>query len=147
MRAGVWTETGKIAAAGIRATKWVSYHGVALNVCPDLTAFDTIVPCGIQGRAVTSVEGHLHSVAREPTSGTQRMNEERQGGSACAYANVAASERDERAFSRRRAALLRRYCDAIVTAFEGEFGLTVGDTWHALMPLTEGLMDVTTALR
>jgi lipoate-protein ligase B len=55
-RAGVWTESGKIAAAGVRATRWISYHGIALNVCPDMSHFEHIVPCGITGRPVTSVE-------------------------------------------------------------------------------------------
>jgi lipoate-protein ligase B len=56
---GVWTAGGKIAAAGVRATRWVSYHGIALNVCPDLRDFDVIVPCGIVDRSVTSVIAEL----------------------------------------------------------------------------------------
>ena len=55
----MWTDTGKIAAAGVRATRWVSYHGIALNVCPDLRDFDAIVPCGIADRSVTSVSAEL----------------------------------------------------------------------------------------
>ncbi len=60
-RVGVWvTEaaTGaeaKIAALGVRVTRWVSWHGVALNVCPDLTHFSGIVPCGLRGHGVTSL--------------------------------------------------------------------------------------------
>ena len=45
----------KIAAIGIRLRKWVSFHGVSLNVDPDLTAFDGIVPCGIRDYGVTSL--------------------------------------------------------------------------------------------
>ena len=45
----------KIAALGIRLTKWVSYHGLSINVEPDLSHFDGIVPCGISGHGVTSL--------------------------------------------------------------------------------------------
>jgi lipoate-protein ligase B len=51
-----------VAATGVRAKRWVSYHGIALNVCPEMTAFDYIVPCGIADRGVCSVE-QLHSQA------------------------------------------------------------------------------------
>lgn len=56
---GVWTERGKIAAMGIRVSAGVSLHGFALNVNTDLSFFDLIVPCGIQGRSVTSMQDHL----------------------------------------------------------------------------------------
>ena len=45
----------KIAALGIRLRKWVSFHGMAINVEPDLSHFDGIVPCGIAGHGVTSL--------------------------------------------------------------------------------------------
>lgn len=45
----------KIAAIGIRLRKWVSFHGISINVEPDLTHFDGIVPCGITGHGVTSL--------------------------------------------------------------------------------------------
>lgn len=59
-RVGVWVKTGggteaKIAAIGVRIRKWVSYHGVALNVDPQLSHFEGIVPCGIDGFGVTSL--------------------------------------------------------------------------------------------
>jgi lipoyl(octanoyl) transferase len=48
---GVWTETSngtaKIAAIGVRVRRWVSYHGLAINVAPDLSHFNGIVPCGL----------------------------------------------------------------------------------------------------
>ena len=56
---GVWVGQGKIAALGIAVTRWVSYHGFALNVSPDLEHFRTIVPCGIRDRAVTSLSAVL----------------------------------------------------------------------------------------
>ena len=62
-RSGVWVrdEKGdrKIAAIGIRVAKAVTMHGFALNVCPDLTAFDQIIPCGIADAEVTSMEKEL----------------------------------------------------------------------------------------
>ena len=45
----------KIAAIGVRLRRWVSFHGVAINVDPDLAHFDGIVPCGIRGHGVTSL--------------------------------------------------------------------------------------------
>jgi lipoic acid synthetase len=52
---GVWTESGKIAAIGVRVSRGVSTHGFALNIKPEMEYFDHIVPCGIEGRRVTSV--------------------------------------------------------------------------------------------
>jgi lipoyl(octanoyl) transferase len=45
----------KIAALGIRLRRWVSFHGVSLNVEPDLDHFSGIVPCGVEGHGVTSL--------------------------------------------------------------------------------------------
>jgi len=59
---GVWTPTkgaegatAKIAAMGVRVRKWVTMHGLALNVDPEMSHFELIVPCGLHGRAVTSM--------------------------------------------------------------------------------------------
>jgi lipoyl(octanoyl) transferase len=52
---GVWVSGRKIAAIGIKVSKWITMHGFALNVCPDLTGFDRIVPCGIIDRSVGSM--------------------------------------------------------------------------------------------
>ncbi len=53
----------KIAAIGVRVSRWVSLHGIALNVNPDLSHFDTIVPCGLTGRGVTSLSRELRGQA------------------------------------------------------------------------------------
>jgi lipoic acid synthetase len=52
---GVWVGQEKIAAIGVAVSRWVTYHGLSLNVSADLGGFDMIVPCGIAGAAVTSV--------------------------------------------------------------------------------------------
>lgn len=56
LRAGPgWSREDKIAAIGVKVRKWVSFHGISLNVEPDLTHFGGIVPCGIQEHGVTSL--------------------------------------------------------------------------------------------
>ena len=61
---GVWLDVGtpfarKICAMGIRSSRWVTMHGFALNVNTDLGYFDNIIPCGIRGKAVASMESEL----------------------------------------------------------------------------------------
>jgi lipoyl(octanoyl) transferase len=59
---GVWVgeePARKICAMGVRVARWVSMHGLALNVTTNLAHFDLIVPCGLAGRAVTSLEREL----------------------------------------------------------------------------------------
>lgn len=61
---GVWLDVGtpfarKICAMGVKASRWVTMHGFALNINTDLSYFEHIVPCGIQGKAVTSLEKEL----------------------------------------------------------------------------------------
>ena len=61
---GVWLDVGtpfarKICAMGVRASRWVTMHGFALNVNSDLGYFDNIIPCGIRGKAVTSLNVEL----------------------------------------------------------------------------------------
>ena len=61
---GVWLDVGtpfarKICAMGVRASRWVTMHGFALNVNADLGYFDHIIPCGIRGKAVTSLQVEL----------------------------------------------------------------------------------------
>ena len=63
-RVGVWVtrpdkgvlKEDKIAAIGVRVSKWVSFHGISLNIMPDLSHYDGIVPCGITDQGVTSFE-------------------------------------------------------------------------------------------
>lgn len=52
---GVWVGGDKIAAIGVKASSWITMHGFALNVDPDLTRFDRIIPCGIFHKGVTSI--------------------------------------------------------------------------------------------
>jgi len=59
-RVGIWTDDNgveaKIGAIGVRVRRWVTFHGFAVNVAPDLTHFDGIVPCGLPEFAVTSLQ-------------------------------------------------------------------------------------------
>ena len=62
---GVWLDVGtpfarKICALGVRTSRWVTMHGFALNVNTNLGYFDNIIPCGIKGKAVTSIEAELN---------------------------------------------------------------------------------------
>lgn len=53
---GVWAGACKIAAVGVHVRRWVTLHGVAINITPDLSPFDLINPCGLVGMRVTSVQ-------------------------------------------------------------------------------------------
>lgn len=59
-RVGIWVVTPfgeeKVAAIGVRVSKWISYHGIAINVAPDLNHFSGIVPCGLPEFGVTSLQ-------------------------------------------------------------------------------------------
>ena len=55
-RTGVWTAGRKIASIGVHAKRWVTWHGFALNVSNSLEGFELIVPCGLQGVTMTSVQ-------------------------------------------------------------------------------------------
>ena len=52
---GVWIEGKKVAAIGIKVRRWITMHGFAINICPDLTGFQDIIPCGIKDKPVGSL--------------------------------------------------------------------------------------------
>jgi lipoyl(octanoyl) transferase len=60
---GVWVEGYKIAAIGIKVSRWITYHGFAINVCPDLSGFAEIIPCGIANKPVGSLEQFLPNIS------------------------------------------------------------------------------------
>lgn len=59
---GVWVNDRKVAAIGIKVSRWITMHGFALNVCPDLSGFEQIVPCGIADKAVGSLEQFIPGI-------------------------------------------------------------------------------------
>ena len=106
---GVWTGGRKIASIGVHAKQWVTWHGFALNVTTELSAFDLIIPCGIAGVVMTSVAAELdaRTHGRTDAQGDERTSgraDERTGGHA-AVPDLAAAVRE-----------------AVVRAFEVVFG-------------------------
>jgi lipoyl(octanoyl) transferase len=69
---GLWVGNDKLAAIGVRMVDWVSCHGLALNVRTDLAAFADIVPCGLHGRGVTSLERQVQGAL----PGLERVGEQ-----------------------------------------------------------------------
>jgi lipoate-protein ligase B len=57
---GLWTAGRKIGSIGVKIQKWVSFHGMAINICNDLGIFDNIVPCGIDDVEMTSVAKEMN---------------------------------------------------------------------------------------
>lgn len=96
-RTGVWIRGRKIASIGVHVRQWVTLHGFALNVQPDLGAFDQIVPCGIDGVVMTSIAREL------------------------SLADRAAGVESEAAYLGRNE-LWGAARDAVVAAFAGAFG-------------------------
>ena len=75
---GVWLDVGtpfarKICAMGVRASRWVTMHGFALNVNTDLGYFDLMIPCGIKGKSVTSLNVELGQAAVDMNEVKQKL--------------------------------------------------------------------------
>jgi lipoyl(octanoyl) transferase len=60
---GVWLEGKKVAAIGIKVRRWITMHGFAVNVCPDLTGFERIIPCGIVDKPVGSLAQFIPDIS------------------------------------------------------------------------------------
>jgi lipoyl(octanoyl) transferase len=65
-----------VAAIGVRVSRGVTMHGMALNVAPDLSHFALIVPCGLHGRDVTSMRAELGDACPSPAEAGRRLAEE-----------------------------------------------------------------------
>lgn len=75
---GVWLDVGtpfvrKICALGVRASRWVTMHGFALNVNADLGYFDLMIPCGIKDKAVTSLNVELGKITVDTSEVKQKL--------------------------------------------------------------------------
>lgn len=64
-KTGIWLQGKKLASIGVRASSWVTSHGVAINYGPDLSGFEAIVPCGLQGVEMISLSHVRGEVARD----------------------------------------------------------------------------------
>ena len=53
---GIWVNDKKIAAIGVRVSKWIAYHGCSINICNDLNQYKKIIPCGLDNSNITSVK-------------------------------------------------------------------------------------------
>ena len=62
---GVWLEGKKVAAIGIKVRRWITMHGFAINVCPDMKGFERIIPCGISDRPVGSLVEFIPDITVE----------------------------------------------------------------------------------
>jgi lipoyl(octanoyl) transferase len=70
---GAWTDAGKIAAIGFRLKRWVSCHGMSFNVDLDLSGFNSIVACGLEGEPVASLQTILGNACPSVEQVTERM--------------------------------------------------------------------------
>ncbi|MGA7934312.1 MAG: lipoyl(octanoyl) transferase LipB [Kovacikia sp.] len=64
---GVWLEDWKVGAIGIKVSRWITMHGFSLNICPDLSGFERIVPCGIADKSVGSLSQFVPGIEFEET--------------------------------------------------------------------------------
>ena len=62
---GVWLEGKKVAAIGIKVRRWITMHGFSLNVCPDMSGFEQIIPCGIANKPVGSLAEFISDITVE----------------------------------------------------------------------------------
>lgn len=86
---GLWVNGRKIGSVGVQVRKWVTLHGIAVNICNDLSIFDAIVPCGLEGVQMTSVlkelgtapsmqniKGCLTDLCRRYLAGSEGLSDE-----------------------------------------------------------------------
>ncbi|MDJ0844234.1 lipoyl(octanoyl) transferase LipB [Crocosphaera sp.] len=62
---GVWVDSCKVAAIGIKVKRWITMHGFSINVCPDLQGFKNIIPCGIKDKSVGSLKQFIPEITVE----------------------------------------------------------------------------------
>lgn len=112
-----------MAAIGVRASRWVTYHGLALNVSTDLSHFSKIVPCGIADKGVTSI---MHLMQQEQQKSTSKFIPSSNSNGTGQQVNPAASSSARGAQENERVLeqhLLREYQHGLLDSFEQVFGV------------------------
>tara|TARA_B110000881_G_scaffold220354_1_gene245164 strand:+ start:3428 stop:4039 length:612 start_codon:yes stop_codon:yes gene_type:complete len=61
---GIWVDEKKIAAIGVKVTKWIAYHGCSINIDNDLDKYQKIIPCGLDNKKVTSIFNEISKVPK-----------------------------------------------------------------------------------
>jgi lipoyl(octanoyl) transferase len=123
---GVWIDTRKIASIGVGIRRWVTFHGLAVNVDPALRYFDTIVPCGIEGCRMTSIVELLGPSLRVTPEESKWLSCE----GACTSTE---------AFSR-----LLRLSFAAVLGYESVNAITAKEVWASAAQYFDSNQDVST---
>ena len=121
---GVWVDGRKVAAIGVRATRWVTYHGLALNVTTDLAPFSQIVPCGIADRPVASVQELVLPGARQDVAPLGRAGQQQEAGQPPRQ-DQQRRQQQQQQHGGDAALLLEEYRHGLLSAFEEVFGLQV----------------------
>ncbi len=65
---GIWVKNKKIAAIGIRVSKWIAYHGCSINISNNLKQYEKIIPCGLDNKKITSIYAEKKIVPKNPES-------------------------------------------------------------------------------
>eukprot|EP00887_Chlorella_sp_A99_P001158 scaffold14.g1158.t1 len=129
---GVWVQGQKVAAIGVRASRWVAYHGLALNVTTDLGPFSGIVPCGIAGRPVASVRSLLDALeaqqrAQQPGEAAHPEEGRRPEDGAAAQQAGGEQQQQQQQCSRQHeqedTQLLDEYAHGLMAAVQEVFGV------------------------
>ena len=63
---GIWVKDKKIAAIGLKVSRWIAYHGCSINIDNDLSEYLRIIPCGLDNRKITSIKNEVNNTIKKP---------------------------------------------------------------------------------